>query len=76
VVEVFAGITGDRATAVTNVAALHSPRVPWASPTTAVRDLTGREPRPYRRWAVENGALFAPEPQQSQQSQQSEGSVV
>ncbi|AYN38969.1 NAD-dependent epimerase/dehydratase family protein [Streptomyces dangxiongensis] len=61
VVEVFAGITGDRAAAVTNVAALHSPGVPWSRPTTAVRDLTGREPRPYRRWAVENAVLFAPD---------------
>ncbi|MEV1086074.1 NAD(P)H-binding protein [Streptomyces sp. NPDC050211] len=58
VVEVFAGITGDRAAAVTNVAALHSPQVPWATPTTAVRDLTGRDPRPYRAWAVANAALF------------------
>ncbi|MEU4035512.1 SDR family oxidoreductase [Streptomyces collinus] len=61
VVEVFTEITGDRAAAVTNVAALHSPEVPWAKPTTSVRDLTGREPRPYRRWAVENAALFAPD---------------
>ncbi|MEU9241650.1 NAD(P)H-binding protein [Streptomyces sp. NPDC048385] len=68
VVEVFTGITGDRAAAVTNVAALHSPKVPWAKPTTAVRHLTGREPRPYRRWAVENVALFAPD--------RSEGSAV
>ncbi|MEU3838511.1 NAD(P)H-binding protein [Streptomyces sp. NPDC028635] len=58
VVGVFAGITGDRAAAETNVAALHSPDVPWARPTTAVRDLTGREPRPYRQWAVANAALF------------------
>lgn len=58
VVEVFAGITGDRAAAVTNVAALHSPEVPWATPTTAVRDLTGRDPRPYRDWAAANAALF------------------
>ncbi|MEV7503821.1 NAD(P)H-binding protein [Streptomyces sp. NPDC093018] len=61
VVDVFAGITGDRTAAATNVAALRSPEVPWAKPTTAVRDLTGREPRPYRRWAVENAALFAPD---------------
>ncbi|MCS0602276.1 NAD(P)H-binding protein [Streptomyces sp. LP11] len=61
VVEEFTAITGDRPAAVTNVAALHSPQVPWAKPTTAVRDLTGREPRPYRRWAVENAALFTPE---------------
>ncbi|MFB7259090.1 NAD(P)H-binding protein [Streptomyces nojiriensis] len=58
VVDVFAGITGDRAAAETNVAALHSPEVPWAKPTCAVRDLTGREPRPFRQWAVENAALF------------------
>ncbi|WP_308298943.1 NAD(P)H-binding protein [Streptomyces sp. GESEQ-35] len=58
VVEVFAGITGDRAAAETNVAALHSPEVPWATSTTAVRDLTGRDPRPYRAWAVANAALF------------------
>ncbi|MDQ1016517.1 SDR family oxidoreductase [Streptomyces afghaniensis] len=61
VVEVFAGITGDRAAAKTNVAALHSPQVPWARPTTSVRDLTGREPRPYRDWAVANAALFTAE---------------
>ncbi|MFF3291985.1 SDR family oxidoreductase [Streptomyces sp. NPDC003023] len=61
VVDVFTGITGDRAAAVTNVAALHSPRVPWARPTDAVRELTGREPRPYRRWAQANAALFAAE---------------
>ncbi|MFJ8078049.1 SDR family oxidoreductase [Streptomyces sp. NPDC096176] len=59
VVDVFAGITGDRPAAVTNVAALHSPEVPWAKPTTAVRELTGREPRTYRQWAVANAALFA-----------------
>ncbi|MFJ5999449.1 NAD(P)H-binding protein [Streptomyces sp. NPDC092370] len=58
VVDVFAGITGDRAAAETNVAALRSPEVPWARPTGVVRDLTGREPRPYRQWAVENVALF------------------
>ncbi|MEU4584476.1 NAD(P)H-binding protein [Kitasatospora aureofaciens] len=58
VVDVFTGITGDRPAAETNVAALRSPEVPWAKPTRAVRDLTGREPRPYRRWAVENAALF------------------
>ncbi|MGC5237261.1 NAD(P)H-binding protein [Streptomyces albogriseolus] len=58
VVEVFAGITGDRPAAVSNVAALHSPEVPWARPTTAVRELTGRDPRPYRQWAVANAALF------------------
>ncbi|CAM5491268.1 nucleotide-diphosphate-sugar epimerase [Streptomyces spiroverticillatus] len=58
VVEVFTRITGDRAAAESNVAALHSPEVPWARPTRAVRDLTGREPRPYRQWAVENAALF------------------
>lgn len=58
VVEVFTGITGDRPAAVTNVAALHSPQVPWATPTTAVRDLTGRDPRPYRAWAAANAALF------------------
>ena len=58
VVEVFTKITGDRPAAETNVAALRSPGVPWAGPTGAVRDLTGREPRPYRRWAVENAALF------------------
>ncbi|MEV7438337.1 SDR family oxidoreductase [Streptomyces griseoviridis] len=74
VVEVFAGITGDRAAAVTNVAALHSPRVPWAKPTTAVHDLTGRAPRPYRRWAVENAALFALA--ESAESALSEGSAV
>ncbi|MEG8280473.1 NAD(P)H-binding protein [Streptomyces sp. AHA2] len=56
VVEVFAGITGDRPAAVTNVAALHSPDVPWATPTTAVKDLTGRDPRPYRAWAAANAA--------------------
>ncbi|GAA2259200.1 butenolide phosphate reductase ScbC [Streptomyces amakusaensis] len=61
VVEVFARITGDRAAAVTNVAALRSPEVPWAEPTTAVRELTGRRPRPYRRWAADNAALFVPE---------------
>lgn len=58
VVEVFTRITGDRGAAETNVAALRSPGVPWARPTRAVRDLTGREPRPYRQWAVENAALF------------------
>ncbi|MET8675610.1 NAD(P)H-binding protein [Streptomyces albidoflavus] len=58
VVEVFTGITGDRAAAESNVAALHSPEVPWARPTRWVRDLTGREPRTYRQWAVENAALF------------------
>lgn len=58
VVEVFTRITGDRGAAESNVAALRSPEVPWARPTRAVRDLTGREPRPYRRWAVENAALF------------------
>ncbi|MFE7777900.1 NAD(P)H-binding protein [Streptomyces sp. NPDC057445] len=58
VVEVFAGITGDREAAVSNVAALHSPEVPWARPTTTVRDLTGREPRPYREWAAANAPLF------------------
>ncbi|MFE7840163.1 NAD(P)H-binding protein [Streptomyces sp. NPDC057474] len=58
VVEVFVGITGDRPAAVTNVAALHSPRVPWAKPTTAVRDLTGREPRGFGEWAAANAALF------------------
>ncbi|MEU8891676.1 NAD(P)H-binding protein [Streptomyces sp. NPDC048442] len=58
VVEVFAGLTGDRAAAVTNVAALRSPEVPWGKPTTAVRDLTGRAPRPYRAWAADNAALF------------------
>lgn len=59
VVDVFAGITGDRPAAVTNVAALHSPEVPWSRTTTAVKDLTGREPRPYREWAAANAALFA-----------------
>ena len=59
VVDVFAGITGDRPAAVTNVAALHSPEVPWAKPTSAVRELTGREPRTYRQWAGANAALFA-----------------
>ncbi|MDT3728194.1 hypothetical protein ROS62_26285 [Streptomyces sp. DSM 41972] len=44
--------------AVSNVAALHSPEVPWARPTSAVRELTGRDPRPYRQWAVANAALF------------------
>ncbi|MGW7418254.1 SDR family oxidoreductase [Streptomyces sp. NPDC054863] len=58
VVEVFTGLTGDREAAVTNVAALRSPEVPWAKPTTAVRDLTGRDPRPYRAWAADNAALF------------------
>ncbi|MFF4173840.1 NAD(P)H-binding protein [Streptomyces sp. NPDC001744] len=58
VVDVFAGITGDRPAAESNVAALRSPEVPWARPTGAVRDLTGRDPRPYRRWAAENAALF------------------
>ncbi|MET9887849.1 NAD(P)H-binding protein [Streptomyces sp. NPDC006430] len=58
VVAVFTGITGDRPAAETNVAALHSPEVPWAKPTSVVRDLTGREPRPFREWAVENAALF------------------
>ncbi|MEV4681958.1 SDR family oxidoreductase [Streptomyces kurssanovii] len=61
VVEVFAGITGDRPAAVTNVAALHSPEVPWSRPTPAVRLLTGREPRGYRAWAEANAALFAAE---------------
>lgn len=61
VVEVFAGITGDRPAAVTNVAALHSPEVPWSRPTPAVRLLTGREPRSYRAWAEANAALFAAE---------------
>ncbi|MGP4001284.1 SDR family oxidoreductase [Streptomyces sp. 8N706] len=61
VVRIFTGITGDRATAVTNVAALRSPEVPWAKPTTAVRDLTGREPRSYREWAEANAALFTGE---------------
>ncbi|MFF0066448.1 NAD(P)H-binding protein [Streptomyces sp. NPDC005279] len=58
VVAVFTGITGDREAAVGNVAALHSAEVPWAKPTTAVYDLTGREPRPYREWAAGNAALF------------------
>ncbi|MFF3847839.1 NAD(P)H-binding protein [Streptomyces sp. NPDC002328] len=58
VVEVFTGLTGDRPAAVANVAALHSPQVPWATPTTTVRDLTGRDPRPYRAWAAANAALF------------------
>ncbi|MGW0737593.1 NAD(P)H-binding protein [Streptomyces sp. NPDC002851] len=58
VVEVFAGITGDRPAAVSNVAALHSPEVPWGKPSTAVRELTGRAPRPFREWAAANAALF------------------
>jgi uncharacterized protein YbjT (DUF2867 family) len=58
VVEVFAGITGDREAAVTNVAALHSPEVPWSKVSPVVRDLTGREPRPYREWAAANAPLF------------------
>ncbi|GAA3487731.1 NAD(P)H-binding protein [Streptomyces cremeus] len=58
VVEVFTGISGDRTAAESNVAALHSPEVPWAGPTRWVRELTGREPRTYRQWAVENAALF------------------
>ncbi|MFE5516057.1 NAD(P)H-binding protein [Streptomyces sp. NPDC056529] len=58
VVDVFAGITGDREAAVTNVAALHSPEVPWSRVSPAVRELTGRDPRPYREWAAANAPLF------------------
>ncbi|MFE1956294.1 SDR family oxidoreductase [Streptomyces sp. NPDC059524] len=60
VVDVFTGITGDRPAAQTNVAALHSPDVPWSKVSPAVRELTGRDPRPYRAWAVANASLFAP----------------
>ncbi|WP_438486725.1 SDR family oxidoreductase [Streptomyces sp. S186] len=58
VVEIFTRLGGDRAAAVGNVAALRSPQVPWARPTAAVQELTGRAPRPYQEWAAANAALF------------------
>lgn len=58
VVEVFTGITGDRPAAVSNVAALHSPEVPWAGVSPAVRELTGRDPGSYRAWAAANASSF------------------
>ncbi|WP_229397680.1 SDR family oxidoreductase [Micromonospora okii] len=58
VVATFASITGDRPAAETNVAALHSPRVPWGRTNGTVERLLGRKPRTFRDWAAEHAHLF------------------
>lgn len=58
VVGIFTRLTGDREAAVTNVRALRSAEVPWGRPLRTVREITGREPRPFRAWAAANTALF------------------
>lgn len=57
-VEAFTAVGGDRVAAETNVAALHSPLVPWAVPVDTIARLLGRPPRDFRSWAVDHVALF------------------
>jgi uncharacterized protein YbjT (DUF2867 family) len=57
-VAAFTAISGDRAVAVANVAALRSALVPWARPAGTVSQLLGRSPRTFRAWATENAAAF------------------
>jgi len=58
VVAMFASITGDRSAAATNVAALHSPQVPWSRTTDTVERLLARKPRTFRQWVAANADLF------------------
>ncbi|QLQ36623.1 NAD(P)H-binding protein [Micromonospora robiginosa] len=58
VVAMFAGITGDRPAAESNVAALHSPAVPWGRTTGTLERVLGRKPRTFREWAAANAHLF------------------
>jgi hypothetical protein len=57
-VAAFTTVGGDRRTAETNVAALRSPRVPWAKPVATTAELLGRPPRTFRSWVVEHAAQF------------------